>query len=207
MLETDRVQSAGSPIAPVTGGTPVSPPDAGTPSIPTAPADAPPAATLVYLTPVGDFIHSADAKAGTILAVLGIMFTLLARFGPVLDQMLHGPPALMAVTILLLAGFAGAALGAVVQAFRTISPRFPPAPPSLAFFGDIARLGPDEYVRRATSLGAAEALAERLKYNHTGSRIILLKFRQLRWALRCFELAAVCWLLLVTMLALKAFLA
>src|SRR5688572_19456054 len=159
--------------------------------------DAPPAATLVYLTPVGDFIHSADAKAGTILAVLGIMFTLLARFGPWLDEMIRASGFTTIATVVLVAGFAAAALGAVVQSFRTISPRFPPAPPSLAFFGDIARLEPDEYVKRATALGADEALEERLKYNHTGSRIILLKFRQLRWALRFFELAAVCWLLLV----------
>src|SRR5687767_9535188 len=166
-----------------------------------------PGATLAYLTPIGEFIHSADAKAGTILAVLGIMFTLLARFGPWLDAMIRAAGVVQLATIVLLAGFAGAALGAVVQAFRTISPRFPPATPSLVFFGDIARLTPDEYVTRATGLGAAEALAERLKYNHTGSRIILLKFRQLRRALRFFEFAAVCWLLLVTMLALKAFLA
>jgi hypothetical protein len=172
-----------------------------------APPDAPPSATLVYLTPVGDFIHSADAKAGTILAVLGIMFTLLARFGPWLDDMLRGGGWTAPATACLVGGFAGSALGAVVQAFRTISPRFPAAPPSLAFFGDIARLAPEEYVARATALAPAEALAERMRYNHTGSRIILLKFRQLRWALRFFESAAVFWLLLVAMLALRAFVA
>ncbi len=64
----------------------------------------------------------------------------------------------------------------------------------------------EEYVSRASALGAAEALAERLAYNHTASRIILIKFRQLRWALRFFAVAAICWLLLVALLALKAFL-
>ena len=52
---------------------------AAAPAAPARVADASediPAATLVYLTPVGEFIHSADAKAGTILTVLGIMFTL-----------------------------------------------------------------------------------------------------------------------------------
>ena len=165
-----------------------------------------PAATLVYLTPVGEFIHSADAKAATILTVLGIMFTLLARCGAWLDGMLRGEHrALMLLTLALLTGFAAAALGAVIQSFRTISPRFPKATQSLAFFGDIARLTPDEYLRRATSLGAGQALDERLKYNHTGSRIILLKFAQLRWALRLFATAAVCWLLLVGLLAWRAF--
>jgi hypothetical protein len=59
---------------------------------------------------------------------------------------------------------------------------------------------PEEYLARATSLGAGQALGERLKYNHTASRIILLKFAQLRWALRLFGVAAVCWLLLVALL-------
>jgi hypothetical protein len=169
-----------------------------------------PAATLAYLTPIGDFIHSADAKAATILAVLGIMFTLLARFGGWLDAMIRGTGTsrvMMVLTIALLAGFAAAALGAVVQAFRTISPRFPRATASLAFFGDIARLTPEQYLSRAQSLGPEAALAERLNYNHTGSRIILLKFAQLRWALRFFEVAALCWLLLAVLLAGGALLA
>ena len=198
----DVTQRQSDPTASGTGGSPASPPG----SLPHPPQPAPPAATLVYLTPIGEFIHSADAKAGTLLTVLGIMFTLLARFGGGLDESrgAMGSAARLA-TAVLLAGFAVTALAAVVQAFRTISPRFPRATPSLAFFGDIARLTPDEYVTRATTLGAREALSERLKYNHTGSRIILLKFRQLRWALRFFAVAAVCWLLLVALLALEAF--
>ena len=183
----------------------VTPPTDPPPTPASVPAP-PPAATLVYLTPIGEFIHSADAKAGTLLTVLGIMFTLLARFGGWLDGMIHGGPVTRVATVALLAGFAAAAFGAVVQAFRTIGPRFPRTTPSLAFFGDIARISPEEYVARATSLGATDALAERLKYNYTGSRIILAKFRQLRWALRFFAAAAVCWLLLVAMLALRAFL-
>ena len=165
-----------------------------------------PGATLAYLTPIGDFIHSADAKAGTILAVLGIMFTLLARFGGWLDATLRGGGSrvLTVVTVALLALFAVAALGAVVQAFRTISPRFPKAAASLAFFGDIAELTQPQYVSRATSLAPDAALAERLNYNHTGSRIILMKFTQLRWALRLVEVAAVCWLLLAGLLAAEA---
>jgi hypothetical protein len=217
MTMTQTLSNSG---APGTGETPVSP-DA-VPAIPApgpVPAGAPgaaaadlaanadiPAATLVYLTPVGEFIHSADAKAGTVLALLGIMFTLLARFGQRLDLMIHGPSrVLTVVTLALVAGFALASLGAVLQAFRTISPRFLKAEHSLAFFGDIARMGREQYYARATGLGADAALAERLKYNHTGARIILLKLAQLRWALRCFEVAAGCWILLAALLACRAF--
>jgi hypothetical protein len=134
--------------------------------------------------------------------VLGIMFTLLARLSGCIDVMLRGERhVLLVVSLILLGGFAVASLGAVVQAFRTIAPRFPRSEPSLAFFGDVARLTPQEYLARATSLGPRQALTERLKYNHTGARIILLKFAQLRWALRLFAAAAVCWLLLAGVMA------
>src|SRR6478609_7785932 len=97
-----------------------------------------PCATLVYLTPIGEFIHSADGKAGTILGVLGLMFTLLARFGTWLDRMFHvGARVEMIATVVLFGAFALASLAAVIQAFRTISPRFPKSGSILAFFGDI----------------------------------------------------------------------
>jgi hypothetical protein len=187
-----------------TGETPVS--RDPVPPTPSAGDGEIPCATMVYLTPIGDFIHSADGKAGTVLAVLGLMFTLLARFGPWLDLMVHGRSRAMTVLALALVSvFALAALGAVVQAFRTISPRFPKSEPSLVFFGDLARLTPEQYLARARSLGTDAALAERLKYNHTGARIILLKTAQLWWALRFFEVAALAWLTLATVLAWKAF--
>jgi hypothetical protein len=165
-----------------------------------------PCATLVYLTPIGEFVHSADGKAGTILTVLGLMFTLLARFGSWLDTMFHlGGRAERVATVALVGAFALASLAAVIQAFRTISPRFPKSGPSLAFFGDIARLTPDQYVLRAAEFGVGQALAERLKYNHAGARIILLKTHQLRWMFRWFELAAACWVSLAILLAWKAY--
>jgi hypothetical protein len=165
-----------------------------------------PCATLVYLTPIAEFIHSADGKAGTILTVLGLMFTLLARFGSWLDRMFHaGSRAELITTVALVGVFVLGSLAAVIQAFRTISPRFPKSSSSLAFFGDIARLSPDQYVSRAAALGVRQALAERLKYNHAGARIILLKTRQLRWMFRWFELAALCWMALAILLAWKAY--
>lgn len=172
---------------------------------PAAPAG-PPAAMLAYCTPMQDFVHSADAKAAVVLTLLGIMFTLLARFGSPLEASLRGPGFgfLRVVSLLLLAGFCGAALAAVVFAFRTISPRFPKAPPSLAFFGDIAALPREQYVSRVVAMNAAQAMDEMLSYKHTGARVVVLKFRQLRPCLRSFETAAVCWLLLMGCLGAKA---
>src|SRR4028119_90704 len=91
------------------------------------------------------------------------------------------------LVLALLAAFAGLGAGAIVQAFRTISPRFPPAPPSLAFFGDIARLSRDEYVARVEGLSHAESLEQMLIYNHTLGTICVAKFTALRPAIRLFR--------------------
>ena len=163
-----------------------------------------PAAALAFRTPLQEHFLSADGKAAGILTLLGIMFTTLARFGPYLGDALHAGPAIRAVCLLLLAGFAACALGTVVQAFRTISPRFPKVPPSLAFFADIARLSRDEYVRSVEALTPDAALDQMLAYNHTAATICVAKFRQLRPGLRLFEIAALCWLLLLIILAYRA---
>src|SRR5687768_11547270 len=91
-----------------------------------------PAAALAFRTPIHEHV--------------------LGRFGRALADLVHaGGPLRFAWSALVLR-FAGLSLAAVVQAFRTISPRFPKAPPSLAFFGDIARLSREEYVAKVASL-------------------------------------------------------
>jgi hypothetical protein len=170
------------------------------------PAQLDPAAALAFRTPLHEHVLSADGKAAGVITLLGMMFTVVARFGSQLSDLVqaHGP-ARYAVSAFVLA-FAALALGAVVQAFRTISPRFPAAPPSLAFFGDIARLERDEYVRRVEALSADEALQHMLSYNHTGSLICIEKARQLRRGLRFFEGAAACWAVIVVILVVRTFL-
>jgi hypothetical protein len=163
-----------------------------------------PAAALAFRTPLHEHVLSADGKAAGVITLLGMMFTVLARFGPQVAALVRGSGALRYVAAPLVLGFGLLSLAAVVQAFRTISPRFPKAPPSLAFFGDIARLSREDYVRRVEALTAPEALGQMLSYNHTGSLICVEKQRQLRRGLRCFEGAAACWALLVTVLALRA---
>src|SRR5947199_10482230 len=103
-----------------------------------------PAAALAYRTSLHEHLLSADGKAAGILTLLGLMFTVIARFGTPLQDILQQVANWLKATCgLLLALFAGSALGTVIQSFRTISPRFPKTPPSLAFFGDIARLSRD----------------------------------------------------------------
>ena len=163
-----------------------------------------PAAALAFRTPLHEHVLSADGKAAGVITLLGMMFTVLARFATQLSDLVR-PGMLRYFCLGLIVGFAASALCSVVQSFRTISPRFPKAPPSLAFFGDIARLSREEYVARVEALSPDEALRQMLSYNHTASRICVEKLKQLRIGLRTFQWAAGCWILLVVILVVKAY--
>ena len=160
-----------------------------------------PAAALAFRTPLQEHVQSADGKAAGILTFLGLMCTVLTRFGGTLNSILTSGTWMKAACVWLLVVFVGCALGTVVQAFRTIAPRFPKAPPSLAFFGDIARLSREEYLSKVMSLSADAALGQMLSYNHTAATICVGKQRQLQFGLRLFRLASTCWVLLALLLA------
>ena len=192
-LKLDRLPPAEPPKA-----------DAEAPASSPAPEAAP---FLAGKTPVGSETLAADGKAAGVLTMLGIMFTVLARFGPELRDVLHLGRAVEPIAAALLFGFATMALCAVVQAFRTISPRFCKAKPSLAFFGEIARLSREDYTQRVCGMTMSEAVEQMLTYNHTAATICVEKFRQLRRALRSFEIAACCWLMLSWILVLRSILA
>lgn len=169
------------------------------------PAQLDPAAALAFRTPLHEHVLSADGKAAGVITLLGMMFTVVARFGGRVSELVQTPGMTRYAASALVLGFALLSLCAVVQAFRTISPRFPDAPPSLAFFGDIARLTRDEYLRQVESLTAGDALRQMLSYNHTTSQICTEKLRQLRRGLRFFEGAAACWAILIVALVARTF--
>jgi hypothetical protein len=170
------------------------------------PAQLDPAAALAFRTPLHEHVLSADGKAAGVITLLGMMFTVVAKFGSQVADLVQGYGLARYAGLALVLGFAVLSLCAVVQAFRTISPRFPKAPPSLAFFGDIARLSREEYLRRVESLTPDQALEQMLSYNHTASQICTEKLRQLRRGMRCFEGAAACWAVLVVTLVVRTFL-
>ena len=165
-----------------------------------------PAAALAFRTPLHEHVLSADGKAAGVITLLGMMFTVLARFSGPLSELVQAPQGVARYLLsALVLGFAALSLCAVVQSFRTISPRFPKAPPSLAFFGDIARLSREEYIARVEALAPDEALRHMLNYNHTGARIAVEKLRQLRRGMQFFEYAAACWILLAVVLVARSF--
>ena len=166
------------------------------------------AATLACRASIGGETMGADGKAAIVLSLLGIMFTVLARFGSELASILrHGITGTGVVRVacaVLLLGFAGFAMCAVVQAFRTITPRFRKDKPSLAFFAEIARLEREDYFAKVEGMSMRDALDEILRYNHTAATICAEKFKQLGRTLRCFEAASACWLVLVLILVFKS---
>lgn len=164
-----------------------------------------PAAVLAFRTPLQEHPPAADTKAAGILSAFGIMFALLARYGGLLTRRLEQPGVEMAVVLVLLVGFAVLSSGAIVQSFRTIFPRFPDSPPSLAYFGDIAKLSREEYIRRVTGLSHDEALEEILVYNYTVSAICVDKFYHLRRGVRLLRAAFACWLALIVLVNVRAF--
>ena len=163
-----------------------------------------PAAALAFRTPLQEHPPAADTKAGAILTALGLMYTLLARFGDLHTEMVGAGGLIRFAVLVLLAGFGTCSLVAVVEAFRTISPRFPRSTPSLAFFGDIAAVGREDYVKAVEGLSHEEAVSQILIYNHTLARICVEKFRHLKLAVRGFLAGAGFWLVLMVVSVVRA---
>src|SRR5437660_12670330 len=81
-----------------------------------------PAAALAYRTPLMEHTLSADSKAAGVLTLLGMMFTVLARLGTTVSDLMISRGLLGYISIAMVAAFAACGLGTVVQAFRTIAP-------------------------------------------------------------------------------------
>jgi hypothetical protein len=162
-----------------------------------------PAAALAFRTPLQEHPPAADTKAAAIITALGIMFTMLAKYGTHLMGMLMGRGFEKYLLTALFLAFSVMSLLSLLQAFRTISPRFPRASSSLAFFGDIARLSREEYLSRVGSISHEQALEEILIYNHNLATICVEKFRHLAKGVRLFCWAFASWLMLIVLLNVK----
>jgi hypothetical protein len=164
-----------------------------------------PASALAYRTPLMEHFLSVDGKAAGLLTLLGVMCTVLAKFGGAVSAILSSQGPLKYVLVALLVIFTALALLMLLQVFRTIAPRFPKAPPSLAFFGDIARMSREEYVQAVRRLDAQSAMVHILNYNHTTATICTQKFKQFRPALKLFPWVGATWLALTVLLSWQVF--
>ncbi len=173
------------------------------PHVPAMPHRLDAAATLVFQTPLQEHPPAADAKAGALLTVIGLMFSMLASQADHLIELLRVSSSTRYLTFVGLAGYAVFAIGTIIEAFRTIAPRFPKAPPSLAFFGDIAQLSLEEYITRVEGMNSDDALEQMLSYNHTLARICVEKFGRLRKAIRYFQPAFLCWFVVIILVGIR----
>jgi hypothetical protein len=164
-----------------------------------------PASALAYRTPLMEHFLSVDGKAAGLLTLMGVMCTVLARFGGAISAILSSRGPLKFVLIGLLVIFTTLSLLTILQVFRTIAPRFPKAPPSLAFFGDIARMSREEYVQAVRQLDAQSAIEHILNYNHTTATICTAKFKEFRPALKLFPWVALAWLAMTIVLSWQVF--
>lgn len=164
-----------------------------------------PAAVLACRTPLMEHFNSADGKAAGILTLLGMMFTILARTGSTVGTFLTAGGLAKFAALSLLIAFTAVALATVLQIFRTISPRFPKAPPSLMFWGDIIRLSREDYKAQVQSMTPEQALEQLLNYNHTTSTICSEKFKQLKRGMKCFQIAAMTWGVLMAVVSYRMF--
>jgi hypothetical protein len=171
-----------------------------------APGNMDAALPFVYFTPLQEHRYGADNKAGALLTMAGLMFTVLANSSADLMLMVDTPGAQRYIAAGLFFAFVGLTVATVVQAFRTISPRFFKTEPSLAFFGDVAKLSREEYIQRIEALSQEEALAQMVSYNHTLASICVEKYRQLNVGVNFFRMAFVCWLGLLALINVKGLL-
>src|SRR3954451_6113890 len=75
-----------------------------------------PAAALAFRTPLHEHVLSADGKSAGVITLLGMMFTVLARFAGPLSEIVQGPPGLSRyLSSALVLGFGSLALCAVIQ--------------------------------------------------------------------------------------------
>lgn len=152
------------------------------------------AALLAYRTPLQEHALACDGKAAAILAALGIMSTIVARYSSTVGNSLAQDPFLGKVVLGLMIGFSLLGVLSIVQAFQTLLPRFPPAPRSLAFFGDILRLTREQYIAEVEAMPDDQALEHILIFNHTLSVILDQKLTHVVRCMKLYQYAAFAWL-------------
>jgi Pycsar effector protein len=159
------------------------------------------AAALAFRTPLREYVPAADTKATAMLTGLGLMFTLLARYDLPIGKLLAEETWKMWVFVTLLVVFSALAILAILRCFQTIFPRFPKAPPSLAFFADIARLTREEYIESVGRLTHQQAIDQMLQYNHTLASICVVKYAVLARAVFDFKASLAIWVGLMLILS------
>jgi hypothetical protein len=158
-------------------------------------------ARLAYFTPVHEQPTLADRKAMFILAVSGLIATVLLFFAQPLEALIRGvSPAVSASLVVLLACLGASVLGAALLAYAAYRRPLPPMPPSLALFRNVAAEPLEDYVAAMRSLDHRRALRDMLHYNYSVATLAAQKFRLVNRSLACLRVALPLWMLLLLVL-------
>jgi hypothetical protein len=136
-------------------------------------------------------VAQADNKALIALTFQGAMIAGFAVLATTLkSQINHQSHVIQALTILLIVLFLITFLISTWKLFEAISPRMHPMestddPSALFFFGSVAGIPPDEFVRRVQGLHPEDIHDGLLKTTQSVARIAAEKYRNLRTAYIC----------------------
>lgn len=157
---------------------------------------------LAFFTPITEQPILADRKATFILAMAGLMVTVLMFFLTSIVKLVHSPVlplragsiAMLGVLLLLL-------LLAVQWAYRGYVLAAKPVDSSLAFYRNVGAGPIERYQAAMERLGYPDALRAVLLYNHAVAVQALGKYRHANRALRCMRWAIPIWMLLLIVIA------
>lgn len=158
-------------------------------------------ARLAYFTPVHEQPTLADRKAMFVLAVSGLIATVLLYFARPLEALVRGvPPAFSALLVGMLACVGVSLLCGALLAYAAYRRPLPSMPPSLALFRNVAAQPLDNYVAAVRSLDHRRALRDMLHYNYSVATLAAQKFRLVNRSLACLRIALPLWMLLLLVL-------
>ena len=159
-------------------------------------------ARLAYYTPVHEQPTLADRKAMFVLAVSGLIATVLLFFAQPMEALVRGvAPAVSACLVLTVACVGASLLGAALLAYAAYRRPMPAMPPSLALFRNVAAEPLANYINSMRALDHRRAMRDMLHYNYSVASLAAQKFRLVNRSLACLRVALPLWMLLLLVLA------
>jgi uncharacterized membrane protein len=157
---------------------------------------------LAFFTPITEQPILADRKASFILAMTGLMTTVLMFFLTSIVKLVHSPTMPLRVcSIMMLACLAVLLILAAQWAYRGYVLAARPVDSSLAFYRNVGNLSAEEYQSAVRLLSHSDAVHAVLLYNHSVAIQAAGKYRHANRALRCMRWAIPIWMLVLIVIA------
>src|SRR5690348_15401204 len=157
---------------------------------------------LAFFTPITEQPILADRKATFILAMAGLMITVLMFFLTSVVKLVHSPLLPLRIgSIAMLVVLMVLLLLAVQWAYRGYVLAATPVDSSLSFYRNVGAGPIERYQAAMERLRHPDALRAVLLYNHAVAVQAVGKYRHANRALRCMRWAIPIWMLLLIVIA------